>query len=127
MGVAELLFLQLAVILLAGRFVGALLRPMRQPQVVAEMVVGLFLGPSLLGLVAPGLQHSLFPATKSVQTGDVTAIVQHPSTTVLFAIGQLGLILYMFLVGAQLDTAMLKTHRSEAGRVSLIGIAVPAL
>ncbi|MFL5761842.1 MAG: cation:proton antiporter [Thermomicrobiales bacterium] len=127
MGVAERLFLQLAVILIAGRAVGFILRPARQPQVVAEMVVGLLLGPSLLGLLAPGLQHAVFPTTLSVQTGNVTAIVQHPSTTILFAIGQLGLILYMFLVGAQLDIGMLGSHRSEAGRLSLIGIVVPAL
>jgi K+:H+ antiporter len=127
MGVAELLFLQLAVILIAGRAVGFFLRGLRQPQVVAEMVAGLLLGPSLLGLIAPDLQHAIFPATQTVETAGVTAIVQHPSTTILFAIGQLGIVLYMFLVGAQIDTGMLSSHISDAGRVSLIGIVVPAL
>ena len=127
MGIAELLFLQLAVVLIAGRAVGFGLRFLRQPQVVGEMVAGLLLGPSLLGLLAPRLQQEIFPATQSVRSGGVTAIVQHPSTAILFAIGQLGLVLYMFLVGAQLDTRMLAHHISDAGRVSLIGIVVPAL
>jgi Kef-type K+ transport system membrane component KefB len=127
MGVAELLFLQLAVILITGRAVGFVLRGLRQPQVVAEMVAGLILGPSLLGLIAPNLQHAIFPATQTVETAGLTATVQHPSTTILFAIGQLGIVLYMFLVGAQLDTRMLSSHISDAGRISLIGIVVPAL
>jgi Kef-type K+ transport system membrane component KefB len=127
MGVAERLFLQLAVILIAGRAAGFVLRRVRQPQVVAEMVAGLILGPSLLGLLAPNLQHAIFPSTQTVQMGGMTAVVQHPSTTILFAIGQLGLILYMFLVGAQLDTGMLSSHLSDAGRVSLVGIVIPAL
>src|SRR5215216_5917303 len=127
MGEAERLFLQLAVILIAGRAVGFVLRGLRQPQVVAEMVAGLLLGPSLLGLLAPNLQHAIFPATQTVETAGAAAIVQHPSTTILFAIGQLGIVLYMFLVGAQLDTGMLSSHISDAGRVSLIGIVIPAL
>jgi Kef-type K+ transport system membrane component KefB len=127
MGIAEHLFLQLAVVLIVGRAVGFVLRFLHQPQVVGEMVAGLLLGPSLLGLLAPHLQHAIFPSTQSVRTGDVTAVVQHPSTAILFAIGQLGLVLYMFLVGAQLDTRLLAHHLSDAGRVSLIGIVVPAL
>ena len=60
-------FLQIAVILAACRLVGRLVRPFGQPQVVAEMITGVLLGPSLLGLVAPAAQAWLFPpATKPV-------------------------------------------------------------
>ena len=55
------LFLQFAIILAACRLVGCLVRPFGQPQVVAEMITGVLLGPSLFGLVAPGLQAQLFP------------------------------------------------------------------
>jgi Kef-type K+ transport system membrane component KefB len=54
-------FLQMFVILLACRLVGALARRLGQPQVVGEMIAGVFLGPSLLGLLAPGMQQIIFP------------------------------------------------------------------
>ncbi len=127
MGIAERLFLQLAVILLAGRGAGLLLRPLRQPQVVAEMLAGLMLGPSLLGLVAPDLQESLFPGSRAIDVASGATAITHPSQTVLYAIGQLGLILAMFLVGMQLDTGMLRRHLRIAGRISAIGIAVPVI
>ena len=50
-------FLQMFCILLACRVVGALARRIGQPQVVGEMIAGVFLGPSLLGLAFPGIQH----------------------------------------------------------------------
>ena len=55
------LFLQFAIILAACRLVGWLVRPLGQPQVVAEMITGVLLGPSLFGLLAPGLHAQLFP------------------------------------------------------------------
>jgi Kef-type K+ transport system membrane component KefB len=127
MGIAGQLFLQLAVILVTGRCVGFALRRLRQPQVVGEMVAGLRLGPSLFGLLAPRLQEAIFPVTKTMTGSSGTITTAHPSTTVLFAVGQLGLILYMFLVGARLDTKALGVHRSDAGRISLTGIAFPAI
>jgi Kef-type K+ transport system membrane component KefB len=123
-GIAGLLFLQLALILATGRCVGFALRRLRQPQVVGEMVAGLMLGPSLFGVIAPALQRAVFPTTTNA-TGSVTTV--HPSMTVLFAVGQLGLIVYMFLVGARLDTRALRAHIAEASRISLAGIAFPAL
>jgi Kef-type K+ transport system membrane component KefB len=125
MGIAGHLFLQLAIILLAGRGAGVVLRRVQQPQVVAEMVVGLLLGPSLFGLLAPRLQSALFPGPQGAAAG--AAVADHPSMAVLFAIGQLGLVLYMFLVGAQLDLASLGRHRGDAGRISVVGIAVPGV
>ncbi|MEY4201137.1 MAG: hypothetical protein RLZZ265_2877, partial [Verrucomicrobiota bacterium] len=79
-----LFFLQMFVILAACRLVGLAAKRMGQPQVVGEMVAGVLLGPSLLGQLAPEVQGALFPAE---------------SLRVLFVAAQLGIGLYMFLVG----------------------------
>ena len=54
-------FLELAAILLACRLVGLASQRLGQPQVVGEMIAGVLLGPSLLGRIAPDVQHHLFP------------------------------------------------------------------
>ncbi|WP_294191901.1 cation:proton antiporter [uncultured Sphingomonas sp.] len=104
-------FLQLAVILIACRVVGWVGRvALGQPQVVGEMIAGVVLGPSLLGLVAPGLQSAIFPKeTKNV----------------LYAGAQLGVGLYMFLVGTTLRLDHFRSKARSASVVSLAGIAAP--
>ncbi len=104
------LFLQLAVILAVCRVVGWLVRPLGQPQVVAEMIAGVLLGPSLLGWVAPGLSARLFPPE---------------SLPILFALAQIGLVLYMFLVGLEFDLALLRRRARSAVAVSWAGILTP--
>jgi Kef-type K+ transport system membrane component KefB len=106
------LFLQLAVILAACRLVGRLVRPLGQPQVVAEMITGVLLGPSLLGLLAPAAQAWLFPP---------------PTKPVIYALAQIGLVLYMFLVGLELDLALIRHRVRSAVAVSWAGIATPFL
>ena len=88
-------FLQIAVILLACRLVGAIAARFGQPQVVAEMITGVLLGPSLFGLVAPEWQAWLFPWDTTQQSRDTSAY--------LFPASQLGLALYMFIVGLDGD------------------------
>lgn len=104
-------FLQLAVILIACRVVGWVGRvALGQPQVVGEMIAGVVLGPSLLGLIAPGLQGAIFPKeTKNV----------------LYAGAQLGVGLYMFLVGTTLRLDHFRSKARSASVVSLAGIAAP--
>ncbi len=122
--VAIHLFLQLAVIVAACRLAGRLLRPLGQSQVVSEMIAGVVLGPSLLGLVAPDVQAWLFP-TKLAVAGAEGVMVQHPTMTVLFAMSQVGLVLYMFLIGLELDLKILTDHARGALAVSVAGIALP--
>ena len=55
-------FLQLAIVLVVCRLVGRLIAGVGQPRVVGEMIAGILLGPSLLGLIAPSVQATLFPA-----------------------------------------------------------------
>jgi Kef-type K+ transport system membrane component KefB len=106
-------FLQLAVILLACRVVGwAGKRFLNQPQVVGEMIAGVVLGPSLLGLFFPDLQAAIFPKE---------------TRGVLYAGAQLGVGLYMFLVGLTLRLDHFQTKARSAAMVSAAGIAMPFL
>lgn len=104
-------FLGLAVILGTCRFVGLVSQRLGQPQVVGEMVAGVLLGPSLLGRVAPGIQHHLFPVG--------------PANTVLYTTAQIGLVLYMFLIGLNFDVNLIKHRVSTAAAVSAAGILTP--
>jgi Kef-type K+ transport system membrane component KefB len=103
-------FFQIAVILAACRLVGRAIRPFGQPQVVAEMVTGVLLGPSLLGLLLPGAQAWLFPA---------------PTKPMIYVLSQLGLVLYMFLIGLEFDLELIRHRLRSAVAVSWAGIATP--
>lgn len=104
-------FLQMFVILAACRLCGWVVRRwLRQPQVIGEMIAGVLLGPSLLGAVAPGIQHFLFPPE---------------SRPMLGVVSQLGIAIYMFLVGLDFRSADFKSNVRGAVAVSLTGIVVP--
>ena len=107
-----LFFLQLAVILGTCRAVGALARSVGQPLAVGEMIAGVVLGPSLFGLVAPAWHAALFPK---------------PSMTIIFAVAQVGIALYMFLVGVEFRVDLIRPRAPSALSVSAAGIAVPFL
>lgn len=117
------LFLQLTIILLTCRLMGRLLRRLGQTQVVSEMVAGVVLGPSLLGILFPSVQAWLFP--KTLQLGGQSVI--HPNMAILYALAQIGLVLYMFLIGLGMDTHILSKHSRDAVAVSVSGIAVPVV
>jgi Kef-type K+ transport system membrane component KefB len=120
------LFLQLAAVIASCRLVGWLGRKfLGQTQVFMEMVVGVLLGPSLFGLLAPQTQAWLFPRTMSVGVGDVSATITHPNMVILYALAQVGLVLYMFVIGLEFDVALLKGRAKMAGLVSSAGIIVP--
>ena len=106
-------FLQLAVIIAAARIVGWLgQKLLGQPQVVGEMIAGVVLGPSLIGLLFPDFQAALFPKeTKGV----------------LYVGAQLGVGLYMFMVGLSLNLDHFKTKAKSAVGVSVAGIVTPFL
>lgn len=106
-------FLQLTVIVLACRVVGWLgQKLLKQPQVVGEMIAGVVLGPSLLGLLAPDLQAAIFPKeTKNI----------------LYVGAQLGVGLYMFMVGTSFQAGHFKAKAKSAMSVSFAGIAAPFL
>jgi Kef-type K+ transport system membrane component KefB len=106
-----LFFLELFVIVAAARGVGWLARRfLGQPQVVGEMIAGVVLGPSLFGLLAPEWQAALFPA---------------PAKGLLYAGAQLGVGLYMFLVGLTFRTDHFRAGARSAAAVSVSGMAAP--
>lgn len=103
-------FLQLAFILAACRFAGWVARLIHQPQVVGEMIAGVVIGPSVLGLLLPEAQAWIFPAQ---------------SKAILFAVAQVGIVLYMFLVGVEFRSELLRERAGSALSVSVAGMAVP--
>ncbi|MBW4687418.1 MAG: cation:proton antiporter [Komarekiella atlantica HA4396-MV6] len=118
------LFLQLTIILITCRIVTILgRRYLGQTDVVCEMIAGVMLGPSLLGLMAPDLQQWLFPKLPILTAlGDK---IPNPSMSILYAISQIGLAIYMFLIGLEFDTKLLKHHIKSAGLLSAAGIITP--
>lgn len=110
-------FLQLAVILGFCRLVGVFARRLGQPQVVAEMVAGVLLGPSLFGLLAPAWQEWLFPWDRTQAGRDTQSY--------LFPASQLGLALYMFIVGLEFRIDIVRRHLSSAIAVSVAGMVAP--
>jgi Kef-type K+ transport system membrane component KefB len=106
-------FLELFAILVVSRGVGWIARRFfGQPQVVGEMIAGVVLGPSLFGLLAPDHQAMLFPK-------DVKGT--------LYVVAQLGVGLYMFLVGLGFRADEFRLHARSAVAVSLSGMAAPFL
>lgn len=110
-------FLQLAVILVFCRLVGLVAVKFGQPQVVAEMIAGVLLGPSLFGLLMPETQAWLFPWDKSQTTRDTQSY--------LFPVSQLGLALYMFIVGMEFRVDIIRRRLKSSIAVSLAGMAAP--
>jgi len=102
--------LALTVIIITARATGWLFAKLDQPAVIGEVIGGILLGPSLLGHFAPGLQAVLIPADAAPFLG---------------VISQLGVILYMFLVGLELDLALLRSTVSITITISAASIIVP--
>jgi Kef-type K+ transport system membrane component KefB len=105
-----LLLLQVIVIVVAARLAGALLQRLGQPRVIGEMIAGILLGPSLLGGLVPSAQTFLFPAA---------------SLGPLRMLSQIGVILFLFVVGIELDVEHLRKKAAAAVLVSHASIIVP--
>ena len=110
-------FLQLAVILAFCRLVGAVAARCGQPQVVAEMIAGVMLGPSLFGLLWPEAQQWLFPWDPTQNTRDTQSY--------LFPASQLGLALYMFIVGMEFRMDIVQRQLKSSVAVSIAGMITP--
>ena len=110
-------FLQLAIILVFCRLVGAIAARFGQPQVVAEMIAGVMLGPSLFGLLWPEAQQWLFPWDAAQKTRDTQSY--------LFPASQLGLALYMFVVGMEFRVDIVQRRLKSSIAVSAAGMVAP--
>jgi Kef-type K+ transport system membrane component KefB len=98
------------VIIIGARVMGWCFRKIHQPQVMGEMVAGILLGPSFLGWLAPGAMETLFPAASLNQ---------------LNMFSQIGLVIFMFLVGLELDPQLLRGRSHAAVVISHVSIIAP--
>lgn len=105
-----ILLFQIIAVLLMVRLFGFLFSYIGQPGVIGEIVAGIVLGPSVLGFFFPDAFHFLFPAS---------------SLTNLELLSQVGLILFMFVIGMELDFSVLKNKINETLVISHAGILVP--
>ena len=102
--------LDIAVVVAVARLMGRLFLRIRQPAVIGEIVGGILLGPSLLGLFPGDLHLVLFPT-------DVRPYLN--------VIAQVGLVLFMFIVGLEVDLSLIRSRRRLATSVSLSSIVLP--
>jgi Kef-type K+ transport system membrane component KefB len=102
--------LALAVVAVAGRLLAVLVARVGQPPVMGEVLAGILLGPSLLGAFAPGVEGFLFPESARPALG---------------VIAQIGVILYMFVVGLEFDPSSLRRRAAPYVVTSQASIAVP--
>jgi Kef-type K+ transport system membrane component KefB len=105
-----ILLLQVMVIIIAVRIFGWLFNKIGQPAVVGEIVAGIVLGPSVLGLSFPEVSHFLFPPG---------------SMGNLNFLSQVGLILFMFVIGLELDLSLIRKQARDAVVISHASIVIP--
>jgi Kef-type K+ transport system membrane component KefB len=105
-------FLQMAFILAVCRATAWVFMKIGQSRVVSEMIAGVLMGPSLMGWLFPEFFTYLFPAE---------------SKPILFSVAQLGLVLYMFLIGVEFDVELIRKRLRSAASISAAGIVAPFL
>jgi Kef-type K+ transport system membrane component KefB len=107
---AAIVFIDIAIIIVVARLMGAAFRRIRQPAVVGEIIAGIALGPSLLGLLPGDLPARIFPTEVRPFLG---------------VIAQLGLIIFMFIVGLELDLNLIRGKERVAAIISVTSVVLP--
>ena len=105
-----ILLLQIITIVIVARFFGWIFRKIGQPTVIGEIIAGIFLGPSVVGMYLPEYSAMLFPVE---------------SLGNLQFLSQIGLILFMFVIGMELDLKVLKNKANDAVVISHASIVFP--
>ena len=115
LGASAAVFLsQIVVLLVVGRLLGELLSRCGQPPIMGQLLAGVVLGPSVLGLLSPAAELALFPHAP-------------PQKAMLDAVSQLGVLLLLLLTGMETDLSVMRNCGRAALNVSLAGIALPFL
>ena len=110
MNALAITLLQIVIITVSARVMATLLRRLGQPAVIGEIAAGILLGPSLFGALAPGAFATVFPAS---------------GMPVLLALSQIGLILFMFLVGLEFAPELVRERKHTVVVISHVSIIVP--
>lgn len=103
----QIFLMQISCIMALSQILGLILRRLHQPQVIAEVIAGICLGPSLLGSI-PSFHEALFPED-SLESLRLTS--------------ELGLVLFLFVVGLEINPALLKANLARSACLSLSGQA----
>lgn len=106
------LLLAIGLLLTAAKACGALAQRFRQPAVVGEIAAGILLGPTLLGRVAPDFQRLLFP-----MTGERAQLLD--------GLNLIGIVVFLFMAGAEIDVAGVSRRARHAVSVALGGMILP--
>jgi Kef-type K+ transport system membrane component KefB/nucleotide-binding universal stress UspA family protein len=107
-----ILLVQLITLMLVGRLLGEAMNRIGQPSVMGMLLGGIVLGPSVLGLLWPDLQHAIFPKSPEQKA-------------MLDGIAQFGILLLLLLTGMETDLKLVRKVGTAALSVSLTGVAVP--
>jgi len=104
------LLMQIIIIILIVRLVGFLFQKFGQPVVIGEILAGILLGPSVLGEISPQIMHFVFP---SDSLGNLNLL------------SHIGLILFMFVIGMELDWVSIRKSAKDAVLISYAGLVLP--
>jgi K+:H+ antiporter len=112
-GPSEVIFLtQLITLMVVGRLLGELMNRIGQPSVMGMLLGGIMLGPSVLGVLWPDLQHAVFPSAPEQKA-------------MLDGVSQFGILLLLLLTGMETDLKLVRTVGRAALSISVTGVAVP--
>ncbi|HVV95443.1 MAG TPA: cation:proton antiporter [Hyphomicrobiales bacterium] len=103
---------EIVLLVLLGRLLGEGMQRLGQPAVMGQLIAGILLGPSVLGLLWPAAQHAVFPTTPEAKAA-------------INGLAQFGILMLLLLAGMETDLSLVRRTRRSAVAVSLSGIALP--